>query len=280
MQSKLILVEGIPGSGKSTIAKRICEYLGQNGVNSKLYNEGDLNPADLSWHACVPLYEFYQILERHPQEKAAILAQTSFEEEYAIVAYTKIPTKNEALYPMFESFEVFDNRAPFEVYKKLHFKRWKTFGQKALAENEVSIFECAYFQNHVNELLLFRMVDESAIKDYMISLLDTVRELNPVILYLSQPDIAQTIEWIGNVRVNAKGEKDWLERATTYVGNSPYGKQHQLAGFDGLVACMEKRKAIERYLMQALDVKSYIIESAQRDWEKTWQQVGTILENL
>lgn len=39
--TKLILVEGLPGSGKSTTARHIADFLLFNGVEHKLYNEGD-----------------------------------------------------------------------------------------------------------------------------------------------------------------------------------------------------------------------------------------------
>ncbi len=132
MKTKLVLVEGIPGSGKSTIAKKIHAHFRENGFNSRVYNEGDLNPADLSWHACLPVAEFNNLLNEYPLEKDAILTQTVFEDDYAIVAYTKIQTENKDLYPLFERYEVFDNRVPFELYRDLHFRRWSDFGKKAM----------------------------------------------------------------------------------------------------------------------------------------------------
>ena len=44
MKTKLILIKGIPVSGKSTIAKNIGEYLSANGIKTKVYTEGQLHP--------------------------------------------------------------------------------------------------------------------------------------------------------------------------------------------------------------------------------------------
>lgn len=47
MDSKLILIEGLPGSGKSTTARLVHEILMQKGIESELFCEGDLDhPAD------------------------------------------------------------------------------------------------------------------------------------------------------------------------------------------------------------------------------------------
>ncbi len=51
METKLILIEGIPGSGKSTIAQKTGEYLSARGLKTKVYAEGQLHPVDLAWCA-------------------------------------------------------------------------------------------------------------------------------------------------------------------------------------------------------------------------------------
>ncbi len=62
MNTKLILVEGIPGSGKSTFARRIAGHYQALGQTVRLYNEGDYHPADVAWNACIPLAGLEQAL--------------------------------------------------------------------------------------------------------------------------------------------------------------------------------------------------------------------------
>ncbi|WP_017417227.1 zeta toxin family protein [Clostridium tunisiense] len=49
MDNKLILVEGIPGAGKTTTARRIKKRLISEGKNVILYEEGMSHPADMAW---------------------------------------------------------------------------------------------------------------------------------------------------------------------------------------------------------------------------------------
>ena len=47
MATKLIIIEGLPGSGKSTTAHNVYEVLKNKGINTELYCEGNYNhPAD------------------------------------------------------------------------------------------------------------------------------------------------------------------------------------------------------------------------------------------
>ena len=62
MNTKLIMVEGIPGSGKSTIAQKIADYYKSKSLAINPFNEGQAHPADLAWSACVPLGSLNDIL--------------------------------------------------------------------------------------------------------------------------------------------------------------------------------------------------------------------------
>ena len=63
MKNRLILVEGIPGSGKSTISKKIRDFLVSKGLDVVLYNEGDLHPTDMAWNALLSKEEYDNVIK-------------------------------------------------------------------------------------------------------------------------------------------------------------------------------------------------------------------------
>jgi hypothetical protein len=281
MKSKLILVEGIPGSGKSTIAKKIKEYLDTQKIETTLYTEGDAHPADLAWCAYLPKDKYIEIINQVPQYAQVIKDNTRFDNDFAVVAYTKLglsPSENEIM-KCFEAYEVYDGRVTFERFTDLHLKRWKRFSREAENGKSVHVFECAFLQNHVSELMGMYNKEGGAISDYLISLLQTVEMLNPIILYLMQPDVNKTITRIAKERVSSDKSKqsDWIDLIIGWVEKSQYGKKHVLKGFNGVVRFLEERKKIEMEVLSKLPIDHYLIENPDENWEDVFNSIKKIL---
>ena len=273
MRTNLILVEGIPGSGKSTIANKIGEYLSTNGVKTKVYTEGQLNPVDLAWCAYIPIDNFDIILRSYPQYQKVIRENAHFENDHAIVAYTQFPIIDPELYKLLESYEVFNNRVGFDVFQSLFSKRWGNFSKQTEKSDELTVFECAYLQNQLCELIYFYNMDQSNIEKYILTLTDTIKNINPILFYLNQPNINEHIRRIADQRVNVNGEKEWLEKVIFYIENSPYGKMNNLKGFDGVVKGFEIRRQIELNLIIKLPIKTYIISNQNYNWDGVWNNI-------
>lgn len=271
METKLVMVEGIPGSGKTTFAKRIADYYTHRGVQTRLYLEGDSHPADLAWQACIPAEQADRILAPYAALRDDIDRHTRYSEGYAVVAYTKVQTDNYAFYQDMERFEACDNRASMDVYQDLHLKRWAAFGKESREQDELTVFECAFFQNHLSELMHFRLFDRDKMKPYFLELLRTVEQLNPVLVYLSQPDIRETVERVARQRVSEHG--NWIDAFIQYSENSPYGKAHGIKGLDGAVRCLEERKRMERELLRVLPLQTILVENSDYNWETMWNTV-------
>ncbi|PWV99721.1 hypothetical protein DFQ01_11395 [Paenibacillus cellulosilyticus] len=64
---RVILVEGLCGTGKSTLAERLHQYLTLQGISSHFYDEGAPgHPVSLNGHAFFRKEEFAGLLRRYP----------------------------------------------------------------------------------------------------------------------------------------------------------------------------------------------------------------------
>ncbi|MDF2544379.1 MAG: hypothetical protein K0S47_4097 [Herbinix sp.] len=275
---QLILVEGIPGSGKTTLTKKLAEYLATQGT-VRYYQEGDSHPADLGWCACIPEQDYEKIITDYPLYEARLREHGYLEEGYRIIPYTTFPVEDEDFYRLMESYEVYDNRVDITTFIRLHRKKWMRFGEEAARSNDYVIFECAYLQNHINELLLFHCMKEEAIREHLLDLITTVRNLNPVLIYLRQPNTKETIGRVSASRVDDHGVKVWMNRVIPYIEQSPYGKEHSLQGFDGMVAYFDSRKKVELAMLEVLPIQSYCIDNPDYEWDRVWGELKGIIDN-
>lgn len=170
-----------------------------------------------------------------------------------------------------ESHEVYDNRVPFEVFDMLHRKRWSAFFQQAKEKDELTVFECAFLQNHVSELMLFQLANIETMKQHFNALIKTVMALSPVLVYLSQPNVRETIERVAKQRVYENGT--WIDGFIHYTENTPYGKLHDIRGFDDTIQSLEIRKATELEIIKSLPIQTIVLENPDYDWDTLWKSL-------
>ncbi|MCL2060108.1 MAG: thymidylate kinase [Oscillospiraceae bacterium] len=276
MATKLILIEGIPGSGKSTFARKIAQWYQNRGVAVNLYIEGQSHPADLGWNACVPAALYENLLEKYEPLRAKIVEKTVFEADTAIIAYTLVETDDKNFYKELAAYEVYDGRVSDDVFFNRHYDRWRAFAHSAASKNELNIFECAFMQNHVNELLFWRNADEHTVISHHNKLIDMVKCLSPLVIYLSQSDIRETIQRIARERIY-KDNGNWIDHCIAYCENSPYGKRNGIKGFDGAMQIFTIRKQLEMKILTQLPAPHIVINNDDYNWDSAWSRIETYL---
>jgi len=215
-------------------------------------------------------------LEKYAPLRAEIQNFTVFEGEFAIIAYTLVKTDDKDFYKELAAYEVYDGRVPDDVFINLHYKRWRAFGRNAADIDALNIFECAFLQNHVNELLFWRNADEDAIISHHNKLLASVKSLSPVLVYLSQPDIRETIGRIAAERVSNENG-NWIDGCIAYCENSPFGKRRGIKGFEGAMEFFAIRKHLEMKILAQLSIPYIIVDNSDYDWDDVWRKIEAYL---
>ena len=278
MKHRLILIEGIPGSGKSTLSARMEAWLKEQGYCAKLYSEGDSHPADLAWNALLTPEEYQRVEAENPHLVQALRQHAVQEDGLFIVAYTKLGYEQmgATLAGFFHAREVYDGRVPLDRFKQFHLKRWTSFASMAATTPDtVYLFECAYLQNHVNELFGCHLLGETDILAHMNALADAVSSLAPLLLYLDQPNPAETVKRVAAERVSPQGsgQPDWIDLVIEYVESSQYGKAHGFKGYGGVLAFFDERKRLEMSMWQDLRMDKHIIPNPDDDWDAVFHRM-------
>lgn len=279
LDNKLLLIEGIPGSGKSTLTNRIHTYYKDMDVNMKAYNEGDLHPVDFAWCGYLTIDEYNKLLKKYYEYKEEIIKNAFVDDQKAIIAYLDLKNVSDELIDYLESKEIYDGMVTADRFKEIHIDIYNQFSQKA-AENDITyLFECVALQNQVNELLLINNKSEEFISEYIQKLMKTVEPINPLLIYLQQNNVRETLSIVAKQRLSKDKSKcpDWIDKVTEYVCESTYGKEHHLCGFDGVVEYLEIRQRIEMDIINQLPIKTVIIENIDYDYDAVFEKIITAI---
>ena len=196
MQTNLIIVEGIPGSGKSTTAAMIAEELQKNGKKVICVDEG---------------------AQEHPAD-------------YANYDFPDFRTERKAI-----------------------LDKWRSFVEKA-DKDIIYVFNCVYLQNPMCETMMRFGMDEKESKVYIQEITEVIKPLNPIIIYIDEPDVKSAIDSV----LDERGT-DWLNAVIDYHVSQGYGKQNNLLGYDGYIKCLEERRIRELRILQELNIDYYTI---------------------
>ena len=67
------------------------------------------------------------------------------------------------MFSYLESYAVWDQKLDYELFNNLQADSYRRFSKKALKENKVPIFECAFLQDNITELMLYYQNNEDEI---------------------------------------------------------------------------------------------------------------------
>lgn len=277
MNSRLILVEGIPGAGKTTTARKIKEKLIDEGKEAILYEEGMSHPADMAWNACLKEDEYNDFIKKCSEmwegskksiSKEELISriqrQTRIEDNNVILAYTKIDFPEDCYWSLIgdvASKEICDGRKSLDEFRDIHLRRWSKFAEQALLNDNIYIFECAFLQNHIFELLGVYEKSDEEIYLYLKSLLETVKSLSPSIVYIEPSSVEDIIIQAANERKSPEGSgPDWIDEVANWVSNMNFGKSHNLKGIEGVFYFCKERLRIDKLMIEKLNVSVTIIK--------------------
>jgi hypothetical protein len=275
--SKLIVVEGIPGSGKTTAAKFIKGLLDEAGIKNELYNEGNLDhPADFESMACLSGAEYNKFLERFQEKKSFLKDNVIIKGDNHYFCYGKL--RNEKADKLQD--ELFNELLKYDVcdalslqrYQELTLERWREFAERAGKEDKVYIFECCFIQNPTVIMLARHFTDKMHMINHVLELENIIKPLNPKLVYFYQESVRETIKRVAEVR-----DKAWINFVIDYVCNQTYGKTLNLSGFDGAVKFFEDRREIELMILEKLTIDKSMLDNSEYNWEKCYEKIKDFL---
>jgi hypothetical protein len=167
--------------------------------------------------------------------------------------------------------DVYEIQQP-ETYYRLTLDRWKAFTEAALQAETTNVFECCFLQNPLTMLLAkYNAPGPDSIK-LIQSMLEIVKPLNPILVYLYQRNTRSALE-----KIVAQRERWWHDSLIAYVEKGAWSKATGARGLDAVVGFYERSKALTFYLLERYDGAKLLIDNTEHNWEQHQREVADFL---
>lgn len=255
--NRLIIVEGLPCSGKSTTSKYIADR-----IDAIFYDEGSgEHPADYEFHSFLKISEFDNYTP----------------EEQALIKVHAVSKSGGYIIPLhFFSGELFDKLLQYKIYDFLPWEKekivmldkWAEFVRSAKTDKQY-VLNCVFLQNPMCETMMRFGFDMQISLEYITDICNIVKPMNPFIVYLHNDNIRDAIE----KSLSERGT-DWLDAVIDYHCNGAYGKAEHLTEFDGYIKALEERQRRETEILRNLNVQYMIVNNPHENWDNSYSDLS------
>lgn len=262
MNTKLIIVEGLPGFGKSTTAQLINDILNQNKIEVELFLEGNLNhPADYDGVSCFNKFEFDRLVSNSGDFKEVLLKRVLKKGSNYLLPYRKI--KNE--FGDQFSDELCNDISRNDIYElsfdknvELITDKWQDFAENALEDDKVYIFECCFIQNPLTIGMIKYGEQKEKIINYVMKVAKIIENLNPMLFYVEQDNLEFSFR-----KALKERNPEWATGIVDYYTNQGYGKEHNHSGVEGAIKVLKARRNLELEIFDMLKMKKEKINNTK-----------------
>ena len=253
--NKLIIVEGLPCSGKSTTARYIARQLDMTFIDE---GTGD-HPADYEFHAFLT----DQQLEKFTSDQREQIAQHTVKKSGGNIVY--LGEFSGELFDKLLKYKIYDF-LPWETERPVMLDKWREFADKT--DDSRYVFNCVLLQNPMCETMMRFGFDKLVSAGFISEICEIIKPFSPFVVYLKNSEVYESVR-----KASAERGEEWLNSVIDYHCNGEYGKSLGLTGFDGYISALEERQRRELDILSSLDISSIVLDDAQKDWDKAYSDI-------
>jgi hypothetical protein len=262
-QSKLIFMEGLPSTGKSTNSGILLTQLNRNRMKARWIHEVSRpHPTLFFFEACLEEKEYYKLLEKYPSSEMLLNSLKTKRNHTIVFDLLEI----EWNYSHLLDREVVDELKSFDVwnftidkYIDVALEKWEKFVEKQVKLDEVVILDSSIFQFQIYTLILAE-VPFTKLETFVQKIYEIVSPLNPSLVYLYRENTADTIDYLIKDRGNSFLERIWeRDREQPYYKNRP-------AGAEGYKMFLKDYGEYAKLLFDQFPFSKLLLEISEAKW--------------
>lgn len=169
----------------------------------------------------------------------------------------------------FEEFEAGDIHTleGMELNRHTMLSKWKEFMEDIMQSQKNCITEGCFFHS-MDRYLLESAWNDDQISEYFKQILEIMKPLNPLIVFLHRPDLKQSYEKA------FKSRGDWWRKLILGVPE-PYGyfEHHEYTGEDSIFAGLTYEQDQMRKIYDLIDCEKLKIDTSNENWNTYVRQI-------
>ncbi|MWC27668.1 hypothetical protein [Paenibacillus sp. MMS18-CY102] len=229
VRSQLILMEGLPSTGKSTNAGILLTQLERNGHKAWWVHEvARPHPVLFFYEAYMENHEYDAFITRHPHAAATlesfiIRRNRSVGIDLLELEWHHLDQLGSEAYHGLCQYDVW--KFSLERYKKAALAKWEHFVQQQMQSDEIVILDSSIFQFQIYSFILAD-APLTELLPFIEQLYAIIAPLHPSLVYLHREDTNDTIDYMIQDRGTAFLERIWeRDRHRPYYANRPEGAE-------------------------------------------------------
>jgi hypothetical protein len=261
--SRLIMFEGLPGTGKSTNSHFMLKQLELNKVPTKWIHEvARPHPILFFDEVSLTYNEYDTFIKTNPHteqilKQIAIFRKNTVGIDLLEIEWYYIDTVGEAAFQFLKEFDVM--KFSLDKYIDVAIEKWAFFIESILNENEVYILDSGIFQYQIFTFML-KNVPNSSLQSFIQKLIGIIKPLNPKLIYFYRNNVEDTISFLEKKRgisfLEAIGERN---KSQPYYNDKPKGAE-------GHKCFLRDYANVAKKLFDMVDCLKLSIEITNQDW--------------
>lgn len=256
--SGIVMLEGIPGTGKSTTAADLAAWLSGRGVDAAHWPEGRADhPVDFEHVSLVSEQWLQHLREEDPESWRAVRGHAERYPEGWVVRHTDRLEAADAVVQRIRGWDAYDGSIAPDVHAQALSESWRRYGCGVPAA-AVQVWECVLIQNPVCAFIARFDRPPGDLASHVRQLTAAVAGHHPMLVYLDPGDPEPVLR-----RVAEERPEWWLDFVIRYHTAQGYGLRKGLRGFEGYVEFMRMRRQVELELLPHLEVPTLVVDTSQ-----------------
>lgn len=268
--TKLLLLEGLPGTGKSTNAYFLYRQLPLNGKPARWFHEVARPHPVLFFDEAAPTYgEYEAFIKKYPETAPALRRTAVFRKSTVGIDLMELEWnhRDSVTEETLKALRAYDVWCfPLERYKTIALEKWAHFTEEVLRREEICLLDSAIFQFQIFTFLLKdRPLDEW--KGFVSQLMEILRPLDPGLIYFYREDTEEAIRFLEEQR-----GVQFLEDIWNRDKHEPY-YQNRSRGAEGQRQFLRDYARTAKALFELMDCPKQGIKITGQDWEHCENQL-------